>query len=88
MRQKYLNRFISGERETPDYLVADFLVNSKRQQDPNYVVKLGLDLYNRQIKEFSSMKKLISAMEESGYGQDKVLPFKSELSQLYPDKAA
>lgn len=86
--EKYLSRFPAGSKEQEDYLVADFLVTSKKVQEYHAVVKKGLDLYNQKIRDRDCMETLIYAMEKSGYKEEKLADFRHELSTLWPEKAA
>jgi hypothetical protein len=84
--EKFLTRFDSSTKEAEDYLVSDFLVSSKKFGDPGQIIKTGLDLWNKKIRDFSYMEILIQAMEKGGYKEDKIAPYRKELVALFPDK--
>lgn len=83
---KYLSRFPAGSDNNEDFLVSDYLVNSKKTVNPNFLVKKGLDLYNRQIRDYNCMKVMLMAMKNSGYKDEKIGPFQQEMLSLWPDK--
>lgn len=85
---KYLGRFPAGSDDQEDFLVSEYLVNSKRAVNPNFLVKKGLDLYNRQIRDYNCMRVMLSAMKSSGYKEDKINTFQIEMISLWPDKAS
>lgn len=80
--QKFLKRFPSETKELADFLVADFLVSSKLNKDPNLIVKGGLDIYNRKIKDPLCLKTMIEAMRNCRYKEEKIRPFEIELQSL------
>lgn len=84
--EKFLARFDASTREAEDYLVSDFLVKSKKFEDPGFIIKNGLDLWNKKIRDFNYMETLILAMKKGGYNEDKIAPYRQELVALYPDK--
>lgn len=87
--ERYLSRFPIEAKDSEDFLVSDFLVDSSLLKDkPSMIVKKGLELYNKNVRDFYCMQALIHAMEASGLKQDKITEFKSEVSKLWPDKAA
>ena len=80
--EKYLSRFPVSAKNEDDYLVSDFLLSAKMGYDSNKVVKLGLDVYNRKIRDIDVMKALIKAMEVSGYKTEKLAKYRAELEAL------
>lgn len=84
--EKYLSRFPSEAREHEDFLVGQYLVESQTSLDSGLIIKVGLDLYNKKIRDYSCMKTLIEAMARSGYGEEKLAPYKAELMILFPEK--
>jgi len=80
--ERYLARFPSDSRDAADFLVSDFLVNSRKVEDHNYIIKLGLDLYNKKIKDLNCMKTLLSSMAKVGYNEDKIAPYKKEMEEM------
>jgi CheY-like chemotaxis protein len=86
--ERYLTRFASENRDKEDYLVSEFLINAKKGKDLDLVVKSGLELYNRKVRDFDCMKFLVKALEVSGYSGDKLSQYREEMMQLWPDKMA
>ncbi len=82
----FLSRFPSGSNDDEDFLVSDFLINAKKSDDPNQIVKSGMDLYNRNIRDFDCMNILIQAFELTGYKEERIAPYRSEMIALWPDK--
>lgn len=80
--EKYLTRFPADSRSDADFLVSDFLVNSRKVEDHNYIVKLGLDLYNKKIRDITCMETLLLSMQKAGYNEEKIAPFKKEMEEL------
>jgi CheY-like chemotaxis protein len=85
--EKYLPRFESASRDAEDFLVSNFLVSSKKTEDPGQIIKMGLELWNKKIRDYSVMETLIIAMKKGGYKEDKIAPYKAEIVALYPEKA-
>jgi tetratricopeptide (TPR) repeat protein len=87
--EKFLSRFPPGAKEHEDYMVSSFLINTKQRGiDKSLLVKRGLDVYNKKIRDFDCMMAMIDAMIECGYTEDKVAPFREELLKLWPDHFA
>ena len=84
--QAFMKRFPPGTIDSADYRVCDFLITSKSNVDDGFIMKMGLDLYNRKIRDYECMKALIQAMVNSGQGQDRIEPLQHELTSLYPHK--
>jgi hypothetical protein len=84
--EKFLKRFDAEARNTDDYLVCNFLIDALKFKDHNRIVKNGLDLYNRNIKDFRCMKIMVQAMKDSGYKQDRIEDFMIEISKLWPER--
>ena len=84
--EKFLKRFDTEARNTDDYLVCNFLIDALKFKDHNRIVKNGLDLYNRNIKDFRCMKIMVQAMKDSGYKQDRIEDFMIEISKLWPER--
>lgn len=82
-----LGRFPPGTNDHEDYLVSNFLVSTRTTADPNKLVKTGLDIYNRNIRDFHCLKFLVQNMKKLGYGEDKLAPFQEEIRRLWPDKS-
>ncbi len=86
--EKFLTRFPVTAYEEEDYLVSDFLITSKLAQDPHKIVKVGMDLYNRKIRDYECMKILLHALESIGYKEDRIAPYRAEMLALWPNKTA
>lgn len=83
--EKYLSRFPSSAKDQEDYLISNFLVASKRNQDAGAVIRMGLEVYNRKIRDFACMQALLSAMTKKGYKDEKIAPYKAEMEALFPE---
>lgn len=82
--EKFLARFDAGTKDHPDYLVSDFLISSKKFDDNGLIIKMGLEIYNKKIRDFKVMHTLVCAMEKGGYREERIAPYKEELKSLYP----
>lgn len=80
--EKYLSRFPSDTKEHADYLISDYLVNSRKVEDHNSIVKQGLDLYNKKIRDLTCLQTLLAAMSRVGYKEEKIAPYKAEMEAL------
>lgn len=80
--EKYLSRFSADTKEHEDFLISDYLIASKKHDDLNFVVKMGLDLYNKKIRDLECMKTLLEAMDKVGYKEEKIAPYRAELEAL------
>ena len=80
--EKYLSRFPASAKNDDDYIISDFLLTAKMGYEPSKVVKAGLDVYNRKIRDVEVMKALIKAMEMNGYKAEKLAKYKAELDAL------
>ena len=86
--EKYLGRFDVFAREHEDYLISEFLITSKKTSDSGSIIKMGLDLYNKQIRDYKFLNTLISAMKEGGYQDEKIAHYHKEMATLFPDKVS
>ncbi len=86
--EKFLQRFSSGSRDQEDYLVCEYLVWAGRGAGLPFLVKNGLELYNKNIRDVFCMKTLVKAMEQSGYKQEKIDEFRNEINILWPEEPA
>jgi CheY-like chemotaxis protein len=86
--EKFLSRFDPATKEHEDYLISDFLIASRKIEDPGQIIRIGLELYNKKIRDFGLMQNLLIAMEKGGYNEDKLAPYRNELKTLYPEKLA
>ncbi len=85
--ERFMARFSAGTKDEEDYMVSDFIVNySRRDADQAQVVKKGLELYNKNIRDFNCLKLLVNALQSQGF-KDKHEQYKQELTRLYPDKS-
>ena len=85
--EKYFTRFRSEDKENEDFMVSEFLITAKKQTDNGLVIKMGLDLYNRKIRDYACMQAMLNAMVQGGYKEEKIAPYKAEMNELFPDKA-
>ena len=85
--EKYLSRFSPEARSGEDYLVADYLVDSVRSTEQTTLVKKGLELYKRKIRDFDCMRIMVEAMVKCDYKEDRIMQFKMEMLDLWPEKA-
>jgi CheY-like chemotaxis protein len=83
---KFLARFPAGADELDDFLVCDYLVSAHTINDTNYLIKAGLDLYNRKIRDYQCMRVLVESMKKKGYQEKKIAPFKEEIAKLWPER--
>lgn len=85
---KYLVRFQAGSLDAEDYLVSDFLLKcASPSADSSFIIQKGLDLYNRNIKDYLCMRYLVDAMVQQDLSE-KAEPFVREMERLFPDKGA
>jgi tetratricopeptide (TPR) repeat protein len=84
--EKFLSRFHPDTKDSEDYLVSDFLISSKKFNDNSLTIKIGLQLWNKKIRDYSYIEILIEAMEKDGYNKEKIAPYREELMNLYPQK--
>ena len=80
--EKFLKRFSVSNRNSIDYLISDFLVDAAKFNDTNKIIKCGLDLYNKNIRDPQCMRVMITAMEKNGYQKEKIAPFMSDLEAI------
>lgn len=80
--QKFMSRFPAGAKETPDYMISEFLLASRDKDNHHTLVKMGLDLYNRQVRDYKCLQILIQSMEQASLKEDKIAPLREELSRL------
>jgi hypothetical protein len=86
--EKFLGRFDPSTRSELDYLISDYLVDSIKFNDANRLVKSGLELYNKNIKDQRCMQIMIKSMRECGYKEDKINDFEFEMNKIWPEKNA
>lgn len=85
--EKFLARFDPSMKEHEDYLISEFLVSSKQSKDNGLVIKMGLEVYNKNIRDLKVLQALISAMEKGGFKEDKIAPYREEMHSRYPEQA-
>lgn len=84
--EKFLARFDAGTKDHEDYLISDFLISSKKLNDSSQTIKMGMEIYNRKIRDFKVMHTLVHAMETGGYREDRIAPYREEMQRLFPDE--
>lgn len=85
--ERYLSRFSAETKEHEDFLISKFLVTAQNSGDDGAILRMGLELYNRNIKDYACLQALIRAMVKSGYREEKLAPFKAEMYALFPERA-
>lgn len=85
--EKFLSRFDPSMKEHEDYLISDFLVSSKQSKDNGLVIKKGLEIYNKNVRDLKVLQALISAMEAGGFKEEKIAPYREEMQTRYPEQA-
>jgi CheY-like chemotaxis protein len=83
----YLSRFPAGSDESEDFLVSDFLVLGARMGHNGVVVKRGMELYNKNIRDYQLLKTLIVAMEKCQLKEALIQQVRQELVRLWPERA-
>ncbi|HXH29907.1 MAG TPA: response regulator [Bacteriovoracaceae bacterium] len=85
--ERFLSRFTASARLEADYLISEYLVYYAKGTEKNTLVKHGLDLYNRKVKDHQCMTIMIEAMTACGYKEEKIRDFREELTQLFPERS-
>lgn len=85
--EKFLGRFDPSMKEHEDYLISEFLVSSKQSKDNGLVIKKGLEVYNKNVRDLKVLQALISAMETGGFKEEKIAPYREEMQSRYPEQA-
>ena len=67
-------------------MVSEYLMITRKKTDNDFVIKLGLDLYNHKIRDYTCMQSMLNAMTQAGYNEEKIAPYKEEMNKLFPDK--
>ena len=83
--QRFLSRFSASARLKEDFLVCDLLVDAGINVESHIIVKKGLELYNKKVRDIHCMKVLLSAMEVSGFKAEKIQEMREELSLIWPE---
>jgi tetratricopeptide (TPR) repeat protein len=82
----YISRFPSGSNDDEDYLVSYYLINHTRvESDAGQAIISGLELFNKNIRDYNCLCALINALEKQGL-KDKVNQYKAILNEIYPEK--
>lgn len=84
--EKYISRFPAGSDQDPDFLICDYLLLTHKLKNASSLVKRGLDLYNRGIKDYNCMNAMVKAMESCKYNAENTADFKAEMEKLWPEK--
>ncbi len=85
--EKYMSRFPAGSMDGEDYMVSDYLIRyDGKTGDIGGAIKKGIELYNRNIRDYMCLKVMVEAMIKEGM-TDKASPYIQELNRLYPDRA-
>lgn len=82
---KFLSRFHDGIMDQEDYVVSEFLVKASQSGETAQVIQRGIEIFNRNIRDYHCLKFLSEAIRAQGLG-DKALPYEAELQKLYPSK--
>lgn len=80
--EKYMSRFPAGYTDHRDYLISEYLILSHREQNKSRVVKYGLELYNKDIRDAQCLSIMVAAMEKCNYNKEMITKFKSELTSM------
>lgn len=80
--EKFMKRFPAGGDISEDFMVSEFLILSKKLKNPSSLVKRGLDIYNKNVRDPFFLKVMIEAMEKSGYNDEKLAPFRKSLQDI------
>lgn len=84
---KYMSRFPAGSMDGEDYMVSEYLIKFySPQADTGSAIKHGIQLYNRNIRDYNCLKIMVDAMLKEGM-KDKAEEYMEELNRLYPDRA-
>jgi tetratricopeptide (TPR) repeat protein len=82
---KYLTRFSPDARLLEDYQVSDFLLDSCLGAEANTLVKKGMDLYNKNIRDFHCMKILLAAMGATNQKPERIARLRAEFAEIWPE---
>ncbi len=83
---KYISRFDPDSKDSEDFLIAEFLIDTKRLNQGD-LLQRALDLYNKNIKPLPVFKVLVESMfrlELDGKAQN----YLDEALKIYPDLKA
>lgn len=83
---KFMSRFQAGSLDDEDFLVSDYLVKAATPgAESSLIIQKGMDLYNKNIKDYHCLKLLVGAMESQGLA-DKAAQYAQELESLQGGK--
>ena len=82
---KYLPRFSPDARLLEDYQVSEFLLDSGLGAEAHALVKKGMDLYNKNIRDFHCMKILLAAMAATEQKPERIAEFRAEFAEIWPE---
>ena len=86
--ERFISRFPAGTLESEDYVVSEFLLrHGNTSTDKGALIQRGMEIYNRNIRDFHCLKLMVDAMISQGLG-DKAGVYRQEIERLYPEKAA
>jgi len=86
--EKFISRFPAGSMDQEDYLVSDFLLRFGSSSGENgNLIKRGMEIYNRNIRDYQVLSLMVNAMVSSGL-EDKAKTYRQELERLFPEKTA
>jgi len=78
--EKYMKRFPAGGNQDVDFMVSEYLILAKKLKNPSSLVKRGLDIYNKNVRNPAFLKAMIEAMVKSGYSEEKLVDFRKDLA--------
>lgn len=79
--EAYLMRFPDGGKDSVDYIISDFLITSQMTTDSHAVVRKGMDIFNRGIRDNLCIQTTISAMKKANYPSDKIAMIASAITE-------
>jgi CheY-like chemotaxis protein len=85
LAEKYLKRFPAGYDDHEDYLVANYLVDSRVITNPHQLVKAGLDIFNRNIRDPLFLETMIESMRKAELSQERIQPILEALQKVKPE---
>ncbi len=64
------------------------MILAQLEENPGLIIKQGLDLYNKNIRNDDCLNAMVSAMRKAGYNEDKMAKYIEEISKLRIKKDA
>lgn len=86
--EKHLSRFPLNTKNDPDFLIVDYLVSAKKITNHEFIIKCGLELFNKKIKEVNCLEVMLEAMVKAGYKEEKIADYREELNLLSKEMKA